>query len=230
MLSGLTLNVHPVQEDVGFYWFQSWVHLDIPWSKVNHILIHTSRAPPGSSYRTSANNWQQLICMLNGSDIYLNLISLPHTVYCRLLSRSHINPLTGYYAVHDVAHARWIFILMAFLVSRAPPAPPLPPSPRRRASYQRGAPRGPHLQPWSPKHKHRSCWGLKTMSKTQMPSRDQALSGREEPMVVAGKHKVTSWISQGQSWHRMTSESSHKVELWVTVHVHTIRGISGLYV
>lgn len=56
-----------------------------------HLYIHT----PTWYYqkylpRMGADNWCELICMHNGVDIYLNLISFPH---CRLLCQSHINPL-----------------------------------------------------------------------------------------------------------------------------------------
>lgn len=43
----------------------------------------------------SADYWRVLIYMLDAVDIYLNLISFPHTVLCRLLCQSHINPLTS---------------------------------------------------------------------------------------------------------------------------------------
>lgn len=79
----------------------------------NKPQCHSSIHPytTSTSHRMRVDNWREGICMRNSVDIYLNLISFPH---CRLLCQSHINPLISYYAVHDVAHAWWIFIRMAF--------------------------------------------------------------------------------------------------------------------
>lgn len=41
----------------------------------------------------------------------------------------------------------------------------------------------------------------KTFDKTQMPSREAALKGREEKMVVAGKYRTVVSLYQDNSWH-----------------------------
>lgn len=56
--------------------------------RAQNLPIHTSTlaacSTGGASHRMRADNWRELICMLNGVDIYLNLISLPHAAHCRL--------------------------------------------------------------------------------------------------------------------------------------------------
>ncbi len=62
--------------------------------RATHPYIHAPTwSTTSTSHRMRADNLRELICMRNGVDIYLNLISFPHTVHCRLLCQSHINPL-----------------------------------------------------------------------------------------------------------------------------------------
>lgn len=133
-----------------------------------------------------ADNWRKLICMHKGADIYLNLIYFPH---CRLLCQSHINPLISWYAAHDVAHARWIFI-SELPFSRVPAPVPSPPCTRPD-------------RPWSSFFPPSSCaqtrafWLLPVSAslapltrmahESEPPGKERALRGRHEAMAVAGK-------------------------------------------
>lgn len=153
---------------------------------------HGSSIRPSFTRRTShwmrADNWRKLICMHNGAGIYLNLISFPH---CRLLCQSHINPLISWYAAHDVAHAWWIFI------SELPFPPPSPPQsclhrarPASRRTLALFSPPSSRAQPRAVWLLPVSAWlaPLTRMAhKSELPSRDHALRGRHEAMVVAGK-------------------------------------------
>lgn len=145
-----------------------------------------------------ADNWRGLICMQNGMDIYLNLISFPHTVHCRLfcakviLTPWLVNMQCTTLPTHDEYSYSWRFLRRPLftpsclsLFCRFQPA--------AMEAYRKTVP----FSQLSQTQTLHIVWLLllsvslaaadSMANKNELPSRDRALKGSEEKMLVAGK-------------------------------------------
>lgn len=135
--------------------------------------------------------------MLNGVlnvDIYLNLIYFTHTLHCRLLCQSHINPcLVIIQCTTSRTHVEyscwWTFAVVLLL-----PYPNA--TAARRSAMETVKVQKELCLLLSAKAQLLLAWRLLLIvslavadmaDTTAMPTKDRALKGREEKMVVAGK-------------------------------------------